>query len=74
MCSGRLLDRKNKFTEAATRFLDLSKKMGYGETVLGTDKKEALASALANVSKSVKISEIERSREDVGRADVLKNM
>jgi COP9 signalosome complex subunit 4 len=46
-CSGRLLDRKNKFTEAATRFLDLSKKMGYGETVLGTDKKEALASALA---------------------------
>lgn len=52
-CSARLLDRKNKFTEAATKFLDLSRKMGDGEngetvkTVLGTGKREVLASALA---------------------------
>lgn len=46
-CSARLLDRKNKFSEAATKFLDLSKKMEDGATVLGIGKEEALASALA---------------------------
>jgi COP9 signalosome complex subunit 4 len=41
-CSARILDRKNKFTEAAAKYIDLSKQLGEGATVLGLGRKEAL--------------------------------
>lgn len=45
-CSARIMERKNKFIEAATKFFDFSKKVG-DATVLGMGKSEALASAIA---------------------------